>query len=122
MKHLTIPGLQRAAVLLTMLAFFRAANAQPQTPKYVTTAGNSHGYYEYLPPGYNNSGQSYPLLIFIHGIGELGDGSPYQLPKVLVNGPPRLINQGSWPASFKVRGHTFSFIVITPQFTYWPGG
>jgi pimeloyl-ACP methyl ester carboxylesterase len=110
--------------LFTLLLLFASftSNAQVQTARYARIAGNSNGYYEYLPPDYNTSGQNYPLLIFVHGIGELGDGSQYQLPKVLVNGPPRLINNGSWPVSFKVKGRSYSFIVISPQFTYWPGG
>ena len=32
------------------------------------------GYYEYLPPGYGE-GEPSPLLVFLHGFGESGDGS-----------------------------------------------
>ncbi|MCO5238009.1 MAG: PKD domain-containing protein [Chitinophagaceae bacterium] len=55
------------------------------------------------------------MIVFLHGNGERGDGSPAQLPRVLVNGPPKLINQGKFPASFTVGGEKFSFIVISPQ-------
>ncbi|HXO74601.1 MAG TPA: PKD domain-containing protein, partial [Puia sp.] len=58
----------------------------------------------------------YPILIFLHGIGEIGNGSQAQLPKVLVNGPPKLINNKTFPTSFTVNGQNFSFIVVTPQF------
>lgn len=96
--------------------------AQVQTPKYVSMIANSNGYYECLPNDYNNAGNQgkYPVILFLHGMGELGDGSATQLPKVLVNGPPKLINQGNFPASFTVGGQTFSFIVISPQFINWP--
>src|SRR5690606_31857138 len=63
-----------------------------------------------------------PLLVFVHGVGELaGAGARSLQSKVLRNGPPRLIEQGTFPASFKVKGQQFSFIVITPQFKVWPG-
>ncbi|HRQ49606.1 MAG TPA: PKD domain-containing protein, partial [Agriterribacter sp.] len=55
------------------------------------------------------------MIIFLHGNGERGDGSAAQLPRVLVNGPPKLINQGKFPSSFTVGGESFSFIVISPQ-------
>ncbi|MEO6638374.1 MAG: T9SS type A sorting domain-containing protein [Ginsengibacter sp.] len=81
----------------------------------------SNAYYEYLPQGYSAAGnQKYPLMIFVHGSGETGDGSPSQLNRVLRNGPPKLINQGNFPTSFDVNGHSFSFIVLSPQFTVWP--
>lgn len=62
------------------------------------------GYYEYLPPGYG-TGARFPLVVFLHGSGESGDGSPAQLPAVLRHGPPRLIE----------RGTAFPAIVISPQ-------
>lgn len=73
-------------------------------------------YYESLPVDYAaNPSKKYPLLIFIHGKGELGDGSSGKLPLVLRNGPPKLLNQGVFPASFTVGGQSHSFIVISPQ-------
>ncbi|MEO6868750.1 MAG: hypothetical protein ABI168_03840, partial [Ginsengibacter sp.] len=95
--------------------------AQVQTPKYgVSMTVNSNGYYEYLPSGYSSSSGKYPLIIFVHGLGELGDGSQSQLSKVLANGTPKQISQGIFPESFTVKGQTFKFIVLSPQFTIWP--
>lgn len=75
------------------------------------------GYYECLPLDYAKSDtKKYPLLIFIHGIGELGDGSPTQLPRILKHGVTKLINQKLFPNSFTVNGETSSFIVVSPQF------
>jgi Predicted peptidase len=75
------------------------------------------GYYEWLPADYqSNATKKYPLIVFIHGIGECGNGTT-QLSKVLVNGPPKLIQQQKFPTSFTVNGQEFSFIVISPQFT-----
>jgi dienelactone hydrolase len=96
------------------------AGAQVQTARYVSVVNNSHGFYEYLPQGYSTGSSTYPLMIFCHGLGELGDGSASQLPKILNQGLPKLINQGKFPTSFTVNGQTFSFIVISPQFVAWP--
>ena len=95
--------------------------AQVQTARYVPMITNSNAYYEYLPQGYNPAGsETYPLLLFIHGLGELGVGDSWTLPMVLRNGPPRWINYGGWPQSFTVNGQTHKFIVISPQFVAWP--
>ncbi|HWB91949.1 MAG TPA: T9SS type A sorting domain-containing protein [Puia sp.] len=101
-------------------AYFAAPSyAQVQTARYVSTSANSNGFYEYLPAGYSSGAKKYPLLVFLNGIGELGNGGS-DLPKVLDNGPPQLISQGKFPTSFTVNGQTFSFIVISPQFVAWP--
>ncbi len=82
------------------------------------------GYYVYLPGGYNDVANKYPLLIFLHGKGERGDGSSSQsvLDKVLVNGPPKLIKNKQWDP-------TYPMIVVSPQFhidegnlNNWGGG
>ncbi|HRP56085.1 PKD domain-containing protein, partial [Agriterribacter sp.] len=82
----------------------------------MTFGENIKGYYESLPVNYaSQPTKKFPLIIFLHGNGERGDGSAAQLPRVLVNGPPKLINQGKFPSSFTVGGESFSFIVISPQ-------
>src|SRR4051812_7180808 len=88
-----------------------------QKPVTTNVTASIGGYYECLPLDYNtNADKKYPLLLFFHGVGEIGDGSPTQLPKVLRNGPPKLINNKTFPNSFTVNGEKFSFIVISPQF------
>lgn len=79
---------------------------------------NIGGYLEGLPAGYD-AGKSYPLLISLHGMGQLGNGTN-DLYKVRWYGVPRLVAQQQFPASFTVNGETFSFIVIAPQFKRWP--
>ena len=99
------------------------ARAQYYTKRTITDPSSASGaytggYYEFLPPGYDPNGTKlYPIMIFNHGSGENGDGSTAQLASVLAHGPPQLINNGSFPASFTVNGQTFSFIVIAPQFS-----
>ncbi|UII25518.1 PKD domain-containing protein [Fulvivirga maritima] len=72
------------------------------------------GYLEYLPPNYNSNTDLYPLMIFLHGHGERGDGSPSQLERIKSNGPPKLINNGE-QMCFEVNGTTECFIVLCPQ-------
>lgn len=101
-------------VLFSLLIAF-AGNAQVLTAKPgVSMTEHSNGFYEYLPEGYSSGNQKYPLLIFFHGAGERGNGTT-QLNEVLRNGPPKLINEGSFPKSFTINQQTFRFIVIAPQ-------
>jgi predicted esterase len=102
---------------LSLSLFSLRGLSQVQTPRKISTSANSQGFYEYLPAGYNPAGtQTYPLLITIHGTGELGTN----LSQLLSNGPQMLVNTHNWPGSFTVNGSTFSFIVISPQFIEWP--
>src|SRR5438045_3094277 len=107
------------ACLLLFLSLFTGffLSAQTHKPKYVSMFSKSKSYYEYLPQGYDPAGTTtYPLILFMTGIGEFGDGSSSQLPNVLKNGITKLIKEGTFPKSFTSGGKTFSFIIITPQF------
>ena len=110
--------------VLYAFAFFIStfsAGAQTFTARTnVAMTGLSNGYYEYLPQGYDTGSETYPLIIFVHGLGELGNGNT-QLINVLRNGTPKQISQGIFPVSFTVGGQTFKFIVLCPQFIDWPG-
>ena len=58
-------------------------------------------YLLYLPNDYQQNQQIYPLVLFLHGIGERGD----DLEKIKIHGIPRRIDQGI----------QFPFICIAPQ-------
>lgn len=93
------------------------SQAQTQKPVTVKIHENLGGYLESLPVGYENNPQKkYPIIIFFHGIGEVGNGSAASLEKVAANGIPKLIKQGKFPTSFRSGGEDFSFIVISPQY------
>ena len=68
------------------------------TPFVLGSTDSPYGFYLYIPGGYETTAQPYPLLIFLHGSGERGDSdiNPDALDKVLSNGPPKLIRQGTW--------------------------
>jgi len=80
----------------------------------LTYQNNPVGYLEYLPPGYATAPGNFPLLIFLHGGGQSGDGTPASLEKVKSWGPPYLID-GGVDMCFTVNGTEQCFIVISPQ-------
>ncbi|MGN6435211.1 MAG: PKD domain-containing protein [Agriterribacter sp.] len=104
--------------VLFLLAIQFKTSAQVQTQRAVSTTVSEYikGYYESLPVDYSkNTTKKYPLLIFLHGRDERGNGTT-QLPRVLKNGIPKLLSKGQFPSSFRVGGKDFSFIVISPQY------
>ncbi len=108
-------------ILLCLFLFLEKAESQVHTARQnVSMTTSTNGFYEYLPQGYNpQATETYPLLIFVHGMGELGNGTT-QLSTVLNNGTPKQIRDGIFPVSFTVNGQTHKFIVISPQFNVWP--
>ena len=67
------------------------------------------GYLQYVPPEYNETEKDWPLMVFLHGMGERGDN----LDLVKKHGPPKLIAEGK----------DFPFIVVSPQcpqWSWWP--
>ena len=86
------------------------------TPKTIAINSNVSGYYETLPALYWKTTKRYPLIVFIHGIGELGTG----LSRLNCCGLPYHIKGGTFPAKFLVNGTYYSFIVISPQFRVRP--
>ena len=93
-------------------------------PYVLGSTAAKFGYYLYTPGGYSSTTTGYPLLIFLHGKGERGDGtnSLTVLNKVLNNGIPKIIKSGSWKP-------THPMLVVSPQFhgtignlNNWGGG
>lgn len=92
-----------------------ATDLAPRQPGYLfasATTGGDVGYYAYLPEEYYfTPAKRFPLLVFLHGSGEKGNGTT-ELTRVLVHGPPRLIKNGE----------DLPFIVISPQLPGTLGG
>jgi predicted peptidase len=70
--------------------------------------GASLGYVEYVPPGYGD-GTSRPLLVFLHGSDESGNGSESALRRLFKLGVPMLIENNQW-------AEERPFIVLMPQY------
>jgi predicted peptidase len=101
-----------------------AQNNLPETSapvlKAVTTevSNNVSGFIAGLPARYDSTTKNYPLLVFVHGMGQLS-GANAKLSSVLSLGAAKLVQQQQFPASFTVNGKTYSFIVAAPQFKQW---
>ena len=95
-----------------------------QEAKQITYGKERIGFWQHLPGSYNTDAHTikYPLLIFLHGIGERGNGTS-DLWKVNRIAVPHYISQGN-PMKFQVNGKWFSFIVLSPQcptkYGMWP--
>ncbi|MFC1948334.1 dienelactone hydrolase family protein [Chloroflexota bacterium] len=57
-----------------------------------------YGYYIYVPEGGSQNPAKYPVLVFLHGIGECGNSARDvdELELVLVHGPPHMVRTGEW--------------------------
>ncbi len=109
-----------SSILPFLLALGIVLEGNAQQTARMTSGGN--GYLEKLPPDYStNTARKYPVLFFLHGSGETGNGSPAELEKVKVHGPPYLIEHGS-NMCFIVNGVEECFIVISPQLRPGLGG
>jgi predicted esterase len=88
-----------------------------QTAK-ITSSGI--GFLEYLPDGYNSNSNDYPIVIFLHGIGEKGTTSTD--PATLLNSVQKVANVGL--AKNVKNGKKYPFIMISPQlkssYGLWP--
>lgn len=86
-----------------------------QIPKGRTAAnGVFIGFYEYKPSDYSSQPDTkYPLIIFMHGIGERGNGTS-NLSNLLSIGLPKYIHQGH-PMRFYWNGKWETFLVLSPQ-------
>lgn len=100
------------AALLLILPFFSFAQ---RSARHMDGPRGMIGYYQYLPPGYSTDAHTkHPLIIFLHGIGEKGTGSPQDLQKLDCCGIPKYINFGH-TMEFTWNGKTEGFVVLAPQ-------
>jgi predicted peptidase len=76
------------------------------TPRPLGETASPQGYWEYLPPTYDDA-TPHPLLVYLHGIAANGNGTT-QLGNVLINGPAELIDDDLWP-------YDRPFVVLSPQ-------
>ncbi len=78
-----------------------APGQHPQSFKKTITKNLSCDYLLFLPDGYGENKQGWPLMLFLHGAGERGS----DLNKVKIHGPPKIVEKQK----------DFPFIVVSPQ-------
>jgi len=94
------------------------ANNQIETAPLVHSAvfmnvnNNVAGFWQSLPARYGQTTKKYPLIVFMHGVGELGTN----LARINCCGLPRHLQNRSFPPDFQVKGKHYSFVVMSPQF------
>jgi len=113
----------RAFLLGLSLMSFHAAVFSQQVAKKISYPASPEGiigFLEFRPSDYGS--QKHPLIIFLHGIGERGNGTS-QINAVTANAIPNLCARGA-SMRFTVGGQTSSFVVLSPQLStqygYWP--
>jgi predicted peptidase len=97
------------ALLMAQFSVPMAIEPGKQLPHSVTIRDQSHReadvtvrYMLFAPRDYQTNGQPWPLLLFLHGLGEC---SHDDLDRVKIHGPPKLVD--SRP--------DFPFVLVTPQ-------
>ena len=86
-----------------------------QTAKRIRAANGQYiGFYQYTPSGWSTSTAKYPVIVFLHGIGERGNGTT-ELYKVKNVAIPKYIAQGTRTMKYYVNGKWQSFVVVSPQ-------
>lgn len=91
--------------------------APPSWTSVVTNVNsNCAGYWQGVPSLYSQTTKTYPLIVFIHGIGELGTS----ITRMNCCGLPNHLYNKKFPANFNIAGQNSSFLVIAPQFKVRP--
>lgn len=80
----------------------------------VNATGSSTKALIYIPKGYARSTKRYPLIIFLHGIGQAGTN----IKQMLGDGLPKAISDGLEPKAI-AEGKIYEFIVFSPQAPEW---
>lgn len=90
----------------------RQKSAEPSPSfRFVQNSDNPspYGFAESLPAGYASApSASLPLIVFMHGDGERGDGNMPDLEKLLAWGIPKFAENGTWIAKN-------DFVMLAPQ-------
>ena len=82
----------------------------------INVNGNVAGFWQSVPAGYEKTTKKYPLILFIHGIGELGTN----LARINCCGLPKHLKNKTFPPDFEIKGKHYSFLVMSPQFKERP--
>ncbi len=115
--------MKRIFLSLVLAIIGISAIAQQVAKSLTASNGVKISFYEYKPADYNSNTIKYPVIIFFHGIGERGNGTATELPRVLKNGIPKYIDRGH-KMTFTWNGKTETFLVLSPQLSSsygaWP--
>jgi len=97
----------RTGLFLPILLIFITAHSQQVAKSYAPPGFGPIGFYEFRPAQYGN--QLHPLIIFLHGAGEAGNGTT-ELSRILTAGLPLKIQNGA-----TMQFGNDAFVVLSPQ-------
>ncbi|WP_276485102.1 PKD domain-containing protein [Paraflavitalea pollutisoli] len=103
----------KTSLLMVCLFVCLYATAQQVEKSLIAANGQRIGFLQYTPTDYNPRGPKYPLIIFLHGRGQIGNGTT-QLAKVKEESIPRYISEGL-TMRFYWNGKWQTFLVLSPQ-------
>ena len=103
----------RRIVLAAFLCIPFIVTAQMINKSTVAPNGKTVGFLEYKPANYASVTTKYPLIIFLHGIVERGNGTT-ELYRIKTQGIPKNIEAGN-KMTFTWNGKTETFLVVAPQ-------
>ncbi|MEO5683193.1 MAG: PKD domain-containing protein [Chitinophagaceae bacterium] len=117
-------SLQRRALFVFLFILFQSSILFSQqvakSIPYPSSPDGLIGFLQFTPSDYGT--QKHPLIVFLHGIGERGNGTS-QLYSITSNAIPKYCAAGA-SMRFTVGGQTSSFVVLSPQLStqygYWP--
>jgi len=105
--------MKKIIVMLCLIVPF-IASAQLTAKRIRAANGQYIGFYQYTPSGWSTSTAKYPVIVFLHGIGERGNGTTdlYRVKNVAI---PRYIDRGTKTMKYYVNGRWQTFVVVCPQ-------
>jgi predicted peptidase len=108
-------------ILLLFIPGFIFGQQYTRHTPLIGTAKVSVGYLERLPDDYySDSAKQYPCIIFLHGSGQRGTGTDYDLKKVASTALPKNIQNGHKMCfTNPVTKVVECFIVLSPQTNKW---
>src|ERR1700760_4460849 len=109
--------MKRLLLLMLFPVFCYAQGDQTIINVPIDQYGSTEKAILHLPDDYNSSSTKYPILVFLHGIGEGGSNPASIYNSSSAGGPAYIIAQGQWPSSFvnPADGKTYKYIVVSPQ-------
>lgn len=113
----------RLLLFLLLLSTTSWAQNDPRdtTSLQIRTGTVASGFYTrapfHLPAGYASNPQTkYPLIVFLHGLGESGNTPAQLIANSQSGGPCYVIGQAQWPTSTvnPIDAQSYQFIVVSP--------
>lgn len=105
--------MKKIIVMVCLIVPF-IASAQLTAKRIKAANGQYIGFYQHTPSGWSTSTAKYPVIIFLHGVGERGNGTTelYRVKNVAI---PKYIDRQTKTMKYYVNGKWQTFVVVCPQ-------